>query len=564
MPHGRRHRGARDLCVAGHRGADRLRRLVGNVRDVDFRRHLDALHRKMGGGADARGGIRQLILARELQQLLQILRRHRRIHGDDVRRARPEDHRHEIGERVIAGVRIQRRVHGVSNAGDEQHVAVGRGALHLLGGDVAASAGLVLHDHRLAERLGELRRHQARDEVGGAARRKADHDVHRPRARPVLRQRRALRASSPDNKRKSRRFIGRCYHRAPVALNILFASKTEDASVWLPKLRQALPEDKFFVSPTEAIDVALVATPPAGTFEPLKRLKLVQSLWMGVERLLADPAFPKGVPLARLVDPGMVAAMSETVLAHVLDWHRHHYYYRAQQEARRWNRLKQYLASDRTIGLLGLGELGSDAARRLGALGFNLVGWSRRPKTLARRHLPHRARRRTREKRRGGVPAAADRPHARHPEFQDIQENPAGRRHHQRGPRRPPGRRGPDRRARLRPPGARLPRCLRARAAAARPPAVDPPGHHHHAARRRPHRAAHRDPARSSRTSSACAAASRRTTWWTSTPGIEFGVRVATRRRGTEFDSGSVTLFHLSFRLRLTPAAAWRDTKPYG
>jgi glyoxylate/hydroxypyruvate reductase A len=168
-----------------------------------------------------------------------------------------------------------------------------------------------------------------------------------------------------------------------VTLNILFASKTEDASAWLPKLRQALPQDKFFVSPTEAIDVALVATPPAGTFEPLKRLKLVQSLWMGVERLLADPAFPKGVPLARLVDPGMVAAMSETVLAHVLDWHRHHYYYRAQQEARRWNRLKQYLASDRTIGLLGLGELGSDAARKLGALGFNLVGWSRRPKILA-------------------------------------------------------------------------------------------------------------------------------------------------------------------------------------
>jgi glyoxylate/hydroxypyruvate reductase A len=67
----------------------------------------------------------------------------------------------------------------------------------------------------------------------------------------------------------------------------------------------------------------------------------------------------------------------------VLDWHRHHYYYRAQQEARRWNRLNQYLASDRTIGLLGLGELGSDAARRLGALGFNVVGWSRRPKTLA-------------------------------------------------------------------------------------------------------------------------------------------------------------------------------------
>jgi glyoxylate/hydroxypyruvate reductase A len=166
-------------------------------------------------------------------------------------------------------------------------------------------------------------------------------------------------------------------------LNILFASETEDPQLWLPQLRQALPQDRFFVSPQQDIDVALVATPPAGTFEPLKRLKLVQSLWMGVDRLLADPAFPKGVPLARLVDPGMVAAMSETVLAHVLDWHHHHYYYRLQQRERRWHRLRQFLASDRTIGLLGLGELGSDVARRLDALGFNVVGWSRRPKKIA-------------------------------------------------------------------------------------------------------------------------------------------------------------------------------------
>jgi glyoxylate/hydroxypyruvate reductase A len=166
-------------------------------------------------------------------------------------------------------------------------------------------------------------------------------------------------------------------------LKILFASKSEDPGDWLPRLRQALPRDEFFLQPRDDIDVALVATPPEGTFQALKKLKLVQSLWMGVERLLADPAYPKGVPLARLVDPGMVAAMSESVLAHVLDWHRHHYVYRVQQEHRRWERLKQFLASDRTIGILGLGELGSDAARKLAALGFHVVGWSRRPKQLA-------------------------------------------------------------------------------------------------------------------------------------------------------------------------------------
>jgi glyoxylate/hydroxypyruvate reductase A len=166
-------------------------------------------------------------------------------------------------------------------------------------------------------------------------------------------------------------------------MNILFASQIEPAERWLPLLEQALPRDRFFTSePAEKIDIALVASPPPGTLEKLKGAKLIQSLWMGVEKLLADPALPRGVPLARLVDPGMVAAMSETVLLHTLDWHRRLYRYRAQQRESHWHRFRQYMASDHTVGLLGLGELGTDAAGKLLALGFNVAGWSRRPKTF--------------------------------------------------------------------------------------------------------------------------------------------------------------------------------------
>ena len=165
-------------------------------------------------------------------------------------------------------------------------------------------------------------------------------------------------------------------------MNILFASETEKAEFWLPLLAKALPDDRFFVSFEKPIDVALIATPPAGTLGRLDGVKLIQSLWMGVEKLLADPGSPRGVPLARLIDPGMVAAMSETVLAHVLNWHRHHYRYRAQQARSEWKRFKQYLASDRTVGLLGLGELGTDAAGKLLALGFRVAGYSRRPKSI--------------------------------------------------------------------------------------------------------------------------------------------------------------------------------------
>jgi glyoxylate/hydroxypyruvate reductase A len=165
-------------------------------------------------------------------------------------------------------------------------------------------------------------------------------------------------------------------------VNILFASEMEKLQAWLPLLSAALPKDRITTTLDESIDVALVATPPKGVLKKLGGVKLIQSLWMGVEGLLADPDYPKGVPLARLVDPGMVAAMSETVLAHVLDWHRRHNQYRDQQRERKWLRLGQYMAADRTVGLLGLGELGTDAAGKLLALGFRVSGWSRRPKEV--------------------------------------------------------------------------------------------------------------------------------------------------------------------------------------
>jgi glyoxylate/hydroxypyruvate reductase len=165
-------------------------------------------------------------------------------------------------------------------------------------------------------------------------------------------------------------------------VNILFASEMEKLQAWLPLLEKQLPHDRITTSIEEKIDVALVATPPKGTLKKLGGAKLIQSLWMGVEGLVSDADYPKGVPLARLVDPGMVAAMSETVLSHVLDWHRRHNQYREQQRSRQWLRHAQYMASDRTVGLLGLGELGTDAARKLLALGFNVAGWSRRPRKL--------------------------------------------------------------------------------------------------------------------------------------------------------------------------------------
>jgi glyoxylate/hydroxypyruvate reductase A len=168
--------------------------------------------------------------------------------------------------------------------------------------------------------------------------------------------------------------------------SVAFVSSEVEPERWLARLEKALPEMRFEAWPALAdpasVEVALVAAPPAGVLGRLPNLRFIQSLWMGVDGLLADPTLPRGVPIARLIDPGMVAAMSETVLARVLDWHRHLYRYRVQQAARAWTPLKQFMASDRTVGILGLGMLGADAAAKLAALGFRVCGWSRRQKEL--------------------------------------------------------------------------------------------------------------------------------------------------------------------------------------
>src|SRR4051794_25098608 len=85
-------------------------------------------------------------------------------------------------------------------------------------------------------------------------------------------------------------------------MNILYLSQIEPAERWLPGLSKLLPQDRFFTIDNykaEEVDVALVATPQRGVIGTLHNVKLVQSLWMGVDGLLADPTFPRTRPLAR-------------------------------------------------------------------------------------------------------------------------------------------------------------------------------------------------------------------------------------------------------------------------
>jgi glyoxylate/hydroxypyruvate reductase A len=70
------------------------------------------------------------------------------------------------------------------------------------------------------------------------------------------------------------------------------------------------------------------------------------------------------------------------VLLNVLRFHRQDPEYRDQQARKVWHELPAPETSARRIGIMGLGELGGDAARALVALGFPVMGWSRRAKAV--------------------------------------------------------------------------------------------------------------------------------------------------------------------------------------
>ena len=149
---------------------------------------------------------------------------------------------------------------------------------------------------------------------------------------------------------------------------------------WVAALRAALPAHTLLLSrdgADGAIDAAIVANPPPGSLQGLPSLKLIQSLWAGVDRLLDDPTLPAGVPVARMVDPAMNAAMAETALWAVLSLHRGFFRYAAQQRERRWHVLPQARADEVSVLVLGLGQMGRTAARRLVGQGYRVAAWTR-------------------------------------------------------------------------------------------------------------------------------------------------------------------------------------------
>lgn len=177
---------------------------------------------------------------------------------------------------------------------------------------------------------------------------------------------------------------------AEMSGQIAFVSTISPNGEWVAALERELPGHPVVAISHRAdlagvqvdrVEYAVVATPPPGLVAELPNLRFIQSLWAGVDALLADPTLPD-VPLARLIDPVLTETMTVSVVAHVTSLHIGLHRYRRDQAERRWEPRDQVPASDVTVLMLGIGELGTACAQVLVELGFRVIGWSRTPKSI--------------------------------------------------------------------------------------------------------------------------------------------------------------------------------------
>lgn len=143
-------------------------------------------------------------------------------------------------------------------------------------------------------------------------------------------------------------------------------------------LQQQLPEVSIEIWPDisqpAAVEFAVVWKQPAGAVASLPNLKALQSFGAGVDSILSDASLPAALPLARIVDPNLTASMLE-YLDTVVNYYRLRFdEFANNQQQQLWK--PRSPRKIRHITVLGLGELGSAAARHFAAQGYLVSGWS--------------------------------------------------------------------------------------------------------------------------------------------------------------------------------------------
>jgi len=170
-----------------------------------------------------------------------------------------------------------------------------------------------------------------------------------------------------------------------LALLISVSEFWEDEKIWRQWVQAELPEMDVRVHPDDGdvneIKYVAVWKHPHGILKKYPNLKAILSLGAGVDHILSDPDLPEGIPIVRLVDKKLTHEMCFHALHWVLHFHSDHFLYMKQQKDKKWQQQGSIQPEDRTVGIMGLGNIGRGIGDSLVNQGFKVLGWGANQKS---------------------------------------------------------------------------------------------------------------------------------------------------------------------------------------
>lgn len=166
-------------------------------------------------------------------------------------------------------------------------------------------------------------------------------------------------------------------------MSVLIISPGRDPQPWVKELKNQHPGMNVIAYPDDhdkaEVEYAVSWKHPRGIYKNYPNLKVIASMGAGVDHITSDPEIPPHVKITRIIDNQLTRDMNAFVLALILEHMRNISFH---HNSTTWEPKKYLRVQDASIGILGLGVLGSALAKTLRLNEFNVSGWSKSPKEL--------------------------------------------------------------------------------------------------------------------------------------------------------------------------------------
>lgn len=169
-------------------------------------------------------------------------------------------------------------------------------------------------------------------------------------------------------------------------MSLMIVAKNKDITPWIRSFKmfdetidiQIYPDIK---NPDD-ITFSLVWSKNNIDFTKFKNLKCISSMGAGVDHILCNKTISKDIAVTKIVDEKLVDSMWEYLLSCVMNIITNQYKYINQQSKSIWKPQEARTISNTTIGIMGIGQLGSAMAQNFSKMNFKVKGYSNSKKDI--------------------------------------------------------------------------------------------------------------------------------------------------------------------------------------